>query len=65
MWKQIPGYARVCLVIFGMLYAAVTIDLLFWMPLLGIVMVAALVWVSWSIFSLIGLLGAVKSGKLR
>ncbi len=53
------------MIIFGALYAAVTIDLLFRLPLLGIVMIAALVWVGWSAFAVVALLGHVKSGKYR
>ena len=60
-----PGYARVVAIVFAVLYAAVTVDLLFRLPILGIVMIVALVWVSWSVFGLVALLGNLKSGKKR
>ena len=65
MWHRIPGAARVAIVAFGVLYLAITVDLLFRLPLLGIVMIAALIWVGWSVFGVVTLLGAVKSGKFR
>lgn len=65
VWKRIPRYVRAFLVIFAVLYAAVTVDLLFRLPILGIVLVVALVWIGWSVFALIALLGNLKSGKYR
>lgn len=65
MWKRIPNYARVLAIVFVVLYGAVTVDLLFRLPILGIVMIVALVWVGWSVFGLVALLGNLKSGKYR
>lgn len=65
MWRRIPWYGRLAIVVFGTVYGAMTIDLLFRLPVLGIVMIGALVWVGWSVFGLLGLLGTMKSGKFR
>lgn len=65
MWQRIPRGLRVTILVAAALYAAVTVRMFFVLPLLGFVLVGALIWVGWSVFALMGALAQVRQARFN
>lgn len=65
MWKRLPHGVRVTILAAAALYAAVTVRMFFVLPLLGFVLVGAIIWVAWSVFALMGAVAQVRQARFN